>query len=86
MLLGPIFSYIRLRAKSVIAAAIIHGSMNASGGLAILLLRGGNDLTIGMTGLAGFIVVILTNIALIVYDLFLAENSIMKDFSLSNYN
>jgi membrane protease YdiL (CAAX protease family) len=86
MLLGPIFSYIRLRAKSVIAAAIIHGSMNASGGLAILLLRGGNDLTIGMTGLAGFIVVILASIALIVYDLFLAENSIMKDFGLSNYN
>jgi membrane protease YdiL (CAAX protease family) len=86
VLLGPIFSYIRLRAKSVIAAAIIHGSINASGGLAILLLRGGNDLTIGMTGLAGFIVVILANIALIVYDLFLAENSIMEDFSLINYN
>ena len=29
LLLSPIFSYVRLKAKSVIAAAIIHGSLNA---------------------------------------------------------
>ena len=38
MLLSPMFSYVRLRAKSVIAAAIMHGSLNATCGLAILAL------------------------------------------------
>jgi len=65
VLLGPVFSYIRLRAGSVIAAAIAHGSLNGTGGLAIVVLRGGNDLTIGITGLAGMIV--LAGIDLIIY-------------------
>lgn len=35
LLLSPIFSYIRLKSKSVIAAVIAHGSLNATGWLAI---------------------------------------------------
>ena len=66
MLLSPIFSYVRIKAKSVIAAAIIHGSLNATIGLAIMPIRGGNDLTIGVTGLSGFIVLIIIN--LIIYN------------------
>jgi len=66
LLLSPIFSYVRIKAKSVIAAAIIHGSLNATVGLAIMPIRGGNDLTIGVTGLSGFI--ILTIINLIIYN------------------
>jgi uncharacterized membrane protein YjjP (DUF1212 family) len=37
-------------------------------GLAVMLLRGGSDLTVGMTGLAGFVVLALANAALFVYD------------------
>lgn len=68
VLLAPIFSYVRLKAKSVIAVAIIHGSLNATAGLAIIVIKGGNDLLVGVTGLAGFIVLMLANIGLSVYD------------------
>ena len=68
LLLAPIFSYVRLKAKSVIAAAVIHGSFNATVGLAIMMIKGGNDLTIGVTGLAGFIVLAVVNIGIFVYN------------------
>lgn len=67
VLLSPIFAYVRLRGRSVIAAAVAHGSLNASGGLAILLIRGGSELTTGITGLAGFIVLVVVNGALMGY-------------------
>lgn len=67
----------RLKAKSVIAAAIIHGSLNATYGLSIMVIKGGNDLTVGVTGLAGFIVLAFVNIGLFVYDRTLAKESIM---------
>jgi len=65
VLLAPLFSYVRLKAKSVIAAAVMHGSLNASGGLAILLVRGGDDLTVGVTGLAGLLVLGVMNLCLL---------------------
>jgi membrane protease YdiL (CAAX protease family) len=67
MLLGPLFSYIRIRSGSVIAAAIMHGSLNAFAGLGILVVTGGSDLTVGVTGLGGFIVLAVLNILLFVY-------------------
>ncbi len=77
ILLAPIFSYVRLKAKSVIAAAIIHGSLNATYGLAIMVVKGGNDLLIGGTGLAGFIILVLANVGLFVYDRILAKEPLM---------
>ena len=68
MLLAPIFSYVRLKAKSVIAAAIIHGSLNATAGLALVVVKGGDDLLIGVTGLAGFIVLAIINLVIFAYD------------------
>src|SRR3989339_42341 len=68
ILLAPIFSYIRIKSKSVIAASICHGTLNATYGLAIIMVKGGNDLTVGITGLAGFIVLIIVNLALYFYD------------------
>jgi len=64
LLLSPIFSYVRIKAKSVIAAAIIHGSLNATVGLAIMPIRGGDDLTVGVTGLSGFIVLAIINLVI----------------------
>ena len=68
MLLSPIFSYVRLRARSVIAAAVCHGSLNGTVGLAVIVIRGGNDLTIGVTGLAGFMVLVLVNLGIYVFE------------------
>jgi len=65
--LGPVFSFFRLKAKSVIAAAISHGTFNASLSLSTIFLKGGNELTIGMTGLSGLIVLIMINILIYLY-------------------
>ena len=55
-LFGPILSYLTIRARSVFAAAVAHGTFNAAYGLSIMLIAGGNDLTIGAVGLSGFVV------------------------------
>jgi membrane protease YdiL (CAAX protease family) len=73
VLLAPIFSYVRLKAKSVIAAAILHGSLNATAALPMVVIKGGNDLTVGVAGLAGFIVLTIINIAIFIYDRNLAK-------------
>lgn len=77
LLLSPIFTYIRLRAKSVIAAAIFHGTLNGTLGLALILIRGGDDLTVGTTGVAGFIALALVNLALFIYDRVWAKEPLM---------
>lgn len=66
-LLSPIISFIRIRSKSVIATSILHGTMNGVSGAAVLMIGGGNDLTVGVTGLAGFIVLLLIDIAIFVF-------------------
>lgn len=53
VLLAPLMDLVRARGGSVWAAAVAHGSVNASAGLGLLLLRGGDDLTVGLTGLPG---------------------------------
>ena len=77
VLLAPIFSYVRLRANSVIAAAIIHGSLNATAGISILMVKGGNDLTVGVPGLAGFIVLAAVNLGIFIYDRFLMKEPLV---------
>jgi uncharacterized protein len=64
VLFAPIFSYIRIRSGSVIAAAILHGTLNGTAGLTLLLARGGSDLTLGLTGVAGLIVLAAANLLL----------------------
>ncbi len=76
MLLAPLFSYIRLKSRSVIAASIFHGTINAVPGLAVILISGGNELTVGLTGLAGGIVFALADILLFIYDRFITREKI----------
>jgi membrane protease YdiL (CAAX protease family) len=76
VLLAPIFSYVRLKAKSVIAAAIIHGSFNGTYGLALMVVKGGSDLTVGVVGLAGFVVLAIINLGIFIYDRFLAKEPV----------
>lgn len=77
ILLTPLFLYITIKSKSVIASAIMHGTMNATAGLAIMTIDGGNDLTVGVTGLAGFITLILFLTGLFVYDYFISKEKIL---------
>jgi len=64
LLFSPIIGYIRLRSGSVLAAAIMHGTLNGTAGLSLFFLKGGNDLTVGLTGAAGFIAMALVNLAI----------------------
>lgn len=84
ILLTPLFLYITIKAKSVIAAAILHGTLNATAGIAIIVVEGGNDLTVGMTGLAGFISLIIVLLLLFIYDNNLSKEKIMTN-KISNY-
>jgi len=76
--MAPIFSYIRLKAKSVIAAAIVHGSLNGTVGIAVMMVKGGSDLTVGVTGLAGFIVLAAVNTGIYFYDRYLAREPVAE--------
>lgn len=67
-LMGTIELYLVLKSRSVFPAAIFHGTSNALAGLVLMLVEGGNDLTIGMTGLAGFITLALIIAVLVILD------------------
>ncbi|OEF97430.1 CPBP family intramembrane glutamic endopeptidase [Desulfuribacillus alkaliarsenatis] len=68
LLWSPIFSYIRLKARSVIAASVLHGTINASLILSFIMVSGGHELLIGALGLAGFIVLAMVNVAIYIYE------------------
>lgn len=76
ILLGVIELYFVLKAKSMIVAAVIHGTFNALSGMTIYFTLGGNDFLNGMTGLSGFIVEALTVIGIWAYDRFIAKEHI----------
>jgi membrane protease YdiL (CAAX protease family) len=63
-LLTPLLNYVTLKARSVIAAAIMHGTLNGTAGIAIMMVKGGTDLTIGLTGAAGLITLLIANVVL----------------------
>jgi len=77
ILLSPFLVYITIKSKSVIAAAIAHGSLNGTAGLAIMTIDGGNDLTVGLTGLAGFITLLIGLAVLYYYDNYISKEKIM---------
>ena len=80
VLLAPIFSYVRLRADSIIAVSIMHGTLNATYGLALVMIDGGTDLLVGVTGLSGFVVLAVLNATLYVYDGYFAKCGISLCF------
>ena len=66
ILLSPLIGYVRLRAQSVFAAAVFHGTFNAAATLAIFV-HGGNAFTVGVTGVTGLISFALADAALWLY-------------------
>jgi len=64
ILYTPLINYIRVKTGSVISCAIMHGTINGTGQLAFFLVKGGGDLTVGITGLAGLLVLFIGNVVL----------------------
>jgi len=80
-LLAPLFAYVFLKSNSVIAASILHGSTNGFSIFATMGLDGGNDLLVGVLGLAGIIVLVAANIGMVVYDRRYGGDAIRRGFS-----
>jgi len=76
ILLTPMMIYIVIKSKSVITAAIFHGANNAIAGITVLYLSGGNDITNNVTGIAGFIALLLMNFAFYLYDKYITKENI----------
>ncbi len=76
IVVAPLFSYIRIKAHSVIAVSIFHGTINAVPALSVILTSGGDDLTMGITGLAGFIVFAIIDILIFIYERFITKEPV----------
>jgi len=80
ILLSPVMIYIVIKSKSVITAAIFHGINNAIGKITVLYIVGGNDLINGITGIAGFLALLLINIAFYLYDKYITKENIFTRY------
>jgi uncharacterized protein len=79
IIITPIVMYFTIKAKSVIAAAILHGTMNATVTISIIPVTGGNDLLVGMTGLAGMISMLVVIAAIWIYDQYISKDKILTN-------
>lgn len=78
VLAGVLELYFVLKTKSMILAAIMHGTINAVAGLTIYFTLGGNDFLNGFTGLPGFIVMLVTICCLLIYDRYISKDRIFS--------
>jgi len=78
LLVAPLFTWVRARSGSSIAAAIMHGTINALAGVPLLFLRGGSTLAVGPLGLAWHGATLLVVLLVVAYDWQLGEGSIVR--------
>lgn len=78
ILLGVIELYMVLKSKSMIPAAILHGTVNGVGGMVVYFIIGGNDFLNGLTGLAGFIVMAAVIVCLWSIDKWISKDNIFS--------
>ena len=71
-------TYFVMKTKSVFPAAIFHGTINAVAGLNVILIKGGNDLLNGMTGLSGFFVMAVVVIMIYLFDRYVSKDNIFS--------
>jgi len=79
ILLSPMMIYIVIKSKSVVTAAIFHGTNNAITGITLLYLSGGSDITNNVTGIAGFIALLLVNCAFFIFDKYITKENIFTN-------
>ncbi|MCE5250952.1 CPBP family intramembrane metalloprotease [bacterium] len=77
LLLAPLLNYIRLKSGSVAAASIFHGTLKSLVAVPMIMVEGGNDLTLGFTGLAGFIVLFVANLLVAGFDRFVSDQPVI---------
>ncbi len=60
--LTPVLLWVREKGGSVLAAALLHGTLNAIAGLSLLLVERTHDLLTGVVGLPGLFLLSLCNL------------------------
>ena len=73
VVLTPMIQYVRLKSRSVVVAAIMHGTFNAVAGLTIMFVTGYNEFLAGCTGLAGILVMLAADLCLFLYDRYVSR-------------
>ena len=68
------FAFIREKTNSILGPCVMHGMINATAAMTLYFVWGGHSLVTGLTGFAGFIVIILIGIVLMVIDPTVAKN------------
>ena len=76
LLLTPMLMYFRQKGGSVIVPVIMHGTFNAVAGLSAMVVTPANDLLYGAAGLAGFIVLLIIDILLYLYDRYISKEMV----------
>jgi len=76
LLLAPMLMYFRQKSGSVIVPAILHGTFNAVAGISAMVVTPANDLLYGGAGLSGFIVLLMTDVCLYLYDRFVSKEMV----------
>ncbi|MEZ0348478.1 MAG: CPBP family intramembrane glutamic endopeptidase [Thermus sp.] len=62
LLLTPALLHVREKGGSILAAALLHGTLNAVAGLSLVAVERTHDLLIGVVGLPGFFLMALFNL------------------------
>ncbi len=78
VLTGPLFTWVRARTGSALAAAITHGTFNALAGVPLLLVRGGSALAVGPLGLAWQLATLVAVALLVAWDWRLGAGSVVR--------
>ncbi len=65
---SPLFAYARIKTKSILGACMLHGMLNATGGMYILYIANRNELYSSVAGWAGIIAGIVLTICIFLLD------------------
>jgi len=81
--MAPIYTYLTVRAQSVLAATVLHGSFNGLGALSLVYLTGAGNLVTAPVGVAGIGAALLVTAVCVVHDRLIADEQITSGGALS---
>jgi len=72
----PVFTYLAVRARSVLAPTLLHGSFNAVASLSLVYLTGAGALLVGPVGVAGIGAGMVATIVCVLHDRYVAATQL----------
>jgi membrane protease YdiL (CAAX protease family) len=81
----PVFTYLAVRARSVLAPTLLHGSFNAVASLSLVYLTGAGALFVGPVGVAGIGAGLVATAACVLHDRYVAATRVTTGGQLPLY-